>query len=381
MGIPLSTRVKKGILGAVSLATKRHAVLLPRSARSEDFLLSVSAPYRVERELRIAVNQTQKGEISAELFTYVGHFPCNTAWRSPTSPYSGPCELTFDLDSGDVSLSGRTLGQAPVPLNGRRFAWKLILDADMGGRYERLTGHYIAAEGRPVDAGYYQGDDYVNHEEQSQGEHPRVLKLMGDYRAKGPVLEIGCATGGLIEHLDLAGIPAWGVDISEWAVARAKERLGSGRAFVCNAEDNPIPEDVLRHKPFGTLVLWAVFEHFRDPFGTLARLTPLVSPGGIALINTSNAGGFSRMLFGEQWEGHYDWTHHGVDLVTAASLRERLPAIGWEIEELWTDTIWDGNPEPTHASVREWWEADARFRQMIRERELGDLIVCVARRR
>jgi hypothetical protein len=42
--------------------------------------------------------------------------------------------------------------------------------------------------------------------------------------------------------------------------------------------------------------------------------------------------------------------------------------------------VWDGNADPTHATLREWWASDARFRRLLTERDLGDLITCVATR-
>jgi len=37
-----------------------------------------------------------------------------------------------------------------------------------------------------------------------------------------------------------------------------------------------------------------------------------------------------------------------------------------------------GNADPTHATLREWWASDARFVVCSWERDLGDLITCVA---
>ena len=81
-----------------------------------------------------------------------------------------------------------------------------------------MTGHYLPVEGRGVSAAYFQGDDYVDHEAQSAGDHQQVLQLLRQHHACDPVIEIGCATGGLLAALDAAGFQAIGLDISEWAV-------------------------------------------------------------------------------------------------------------------------------------------------------------------
>src|SRR3990170_4760573 len=58
-----------------------------------------------------------------------------------------------------------------------------------GRRRERTTGHYLPAASRSVDQGYFTGDNYVDHEPESAGDHPRILALLRRHRARGPVLE------------------------------------------------------------------------------------------------------------------------------------------------------------------------------------------------
>jgi len=140
----------------------------------------------------------------------------------------------------------------------------------------------------------------------------------------------------------------------------------------------PGPAAITARRPFGTLVLAAVLEHFREPFAVLARLTPLAAPGTVLVLSTTNRDSLCQMLFGSEWEGHFDWTHRSVDQISARTLRAELPALGWRIERLTTDLVWDISADPTRATVREWWASDARFRRLLAERELGDIITCVA---
>ena len=122
----------------------------------------------------------------------------------------------------------------------------------------------------------------------------------------------------------------------------------------------------------------SVFEHFLDPFRVLDRLSRLVDRGGRLFLTTTNADGIGRRFFGRDWEGYFDWTHHGVDRVSARSLREGLARCGWQVAQLDTSIVWDRNADPTHATLRDWWAYDARFRRLLAEREIGDLITCVA---
>jgi hypothetical protein len=179
-------------------------------------------------------------------------------------------------------------------------------------------------------------------------------------------------------ELDSAGLLSFGLDISEWAVGRVGERLGPGRAWVCDVERHPLPAPMKANGPFGVLVLSSVFEHFREPFAVLAKITAIAAPGAVLVITTTNAAGLTHALFGAQWEGYFDWTHLGIDRVSVRTLRDELPRLGWRIAQLTTHRVWDGDADPTRATLREWWVADARFRRLLAEHDLGDFITCVA---
>ena len=379
MAAGLKPRIKKALLALVSRLTGRHAVLLPNEARDGASILAVRAPYRVEGQcLTLEVLEPEAGLLAATLLGFDGSFPTRAVWTGPYRPYSGPCRLVFDLANGSVALAEAEWGRVPLPLPGRRFAWRLTWAGRDGRGKQRLTGHYVPGGDRAVDGEYFQGENYVDHEAQSAGDHAQIIGLLRRHRASGPVLEVGCATGGLLAALDAAGLPSVGVDMSEWAVTRAAERLGAERVWVCDVERDPLPAEIKARGPFGAIVLAAVFEHFSDPFGVLATLTSVAARGGLLVITTTNAGGLSRALFGAQWEGHFDWTHRGIELVSVQSLREALPRLGWRIAELATHSVWDAASDPTRATLREWWAADARFRRLLGERDLGDLITCVA---
>jgi SAM-dependent methyltransferase len=243
-----------------------------------------------------------------------------------------------------------------------------------------MTGHYIAIRTAEDDGRYYEGDDYVDYESQSVGERATILRMLRATRAEGPVLDVGCATGGLLSALMSAGYDAIGIEQSQWAVDAANARVGEGKAFQCDAEVDALPAAVARAAPFGAIVMWAVYEHFRDPPAVLARLSALARHGSALLVNTTNAASLSRMLFGRDWEGYYDWTHLGADSVTVSSLTDALSANGWKIESLITHSFWHAGADPDQALFRNLETNDSRFRNFLKSRGLGDFIVCTARK-
>jgi SAM-dependent methyltransferase len=363
----------------VASVTKRHPVLLPASAADESALLSVTAPYRVEGTvLQVDIGDQTQGTLIATLRIPEPPNSSRMHWRSGPLPYHGAATLRLDLETGQVHLGERLAGTLSLPLPGRRFCWSLDLDPhDGASRRSRVTGHYLPGGGDVADA-YYSGDNYVDYEAESLSTREAIIALARRYPFSGTALEIGCATGGLLEDLQRAGFNAIGIDFSAWAVKRAADRVGADRVFQIDIERDLHNPAVLSRAPFGALIMLSVLEHFADPFNVLERLSALVRSGGRLFLTTTNAGGLGRSLFEQDWEGYFDWTHLGVDHVSAASLRAGLQRIGWRLEQLETTMIWDGNADPTHATLREWFASDARFRRLLVERNLGDLITCVA---
>lgn len=371
----LKSVVKSGLLATVSAITGRHAVLLPPEAESEDAILSLRSPYRVEGDVvSVELQEPGKGELTCELLGYRGHFPRESLWKGHDR-YERPCRLELSLKNGTVSLDGRPLGTVPVPIKTRRFCWNLELTNGVRTK-TRLTGHYCARTG--TNGAYYSGDNYVDYETEARGDVPRVLELLRKHHVESPVLEIGCATGVLLEALTTEGLETYGVDYSAWAIERARKRVPIDRAFQCDVEKEPLPGAVAARAPFQGLLLWAVLEHFHEPYEVLRTLVAHLPSGGKVVINTTNARSLSHLLFGRHWEGYFDTTHHGVDAVSVDSLRSELPELGLSIRELTTHLSWDSNADPTHATLREWWASDARFRRLLSENDRGDLITCVA---
>jgi 2-polyprenyl-3-methyl-5-hydroxy-6-metoxy-1,4-benzoquinol methylase len=372
----MKRHLKRPLLSAVSGLTGRTAVLLPAQASGRDAILAVRAPYRVDSGvLTVRFDCESAGRLVAKFE------PRGSAagWTSDAAAYAGPSTMTLDLASGRVELDGRALGSVSggAAVECRRFSWLFTLETSTR-TFERRTGHYVPRAGLPVDSAYYNGEDYRDYEAESGAVHAEVTALARAHHARGPALEIGCATGGTVAALLDAGIDAYGVDFSAWAVEQATARVGAGRVAHGDVESDVIPDTIARRAPFHTLVLASVFEHFRHPFAVLEQLTRLTAPGALLILMTSNADSLTHRIFGADWEGYFDWTHHGVDAVSAATVREGLRRLGWRIEQMTTHHVWDGSDDPTRATLRDWFSADARFERLLVERDLGDFITCVA---
>lgn len=372
--------IKTRIVSSVGAIARRHVVALPEQARDDADIFPLSTTYRVNGDrLTTSLLEPHPGDLELTLLGYDGHTPNRLLWHADAVLYAGPCELTMDLASGQVTVAGASLGRFDPKVVRRRFCCQHVFSG-AGRTRTRLTGHYRVRTDATVDESYYAGDNYVDYEEQADGDHRIVIDLLAAHGAQSPVLEVGCATGGLMARLLERGYDACGMDESAWALGEARRRVPADRLVQCMLGSDDVPDAIAARAPFRTIVLWAVLEHFVDPFATVALLTRYAAPDALILINTTNADSFTHRMLGPQWEGYVDWTHRGVDQVSSTRLREELPRLGWTIVSLDTSGVWTMDADPTAATLREWWAHDARFRRFVIERELGDYVTCVARR-
>lgn len=225
MNLQLPARIKQATLSTLSAVSRRHAILLPEESRDESKILHVTAPYRVDGPtLDIELHEQGRGRLSVEILAYAGNFPNLPIWKGIDYVYRAPCHVTVNLPDGAVRVNSELWGSIPTPLPGRRFCCRWTFSGADGVVRRRTTGHYLSALRATIDETYFKGDDYVDYEAQSQNEHLLVLALARQFGATGPVLEVGCATGGVVAAFDAIGVTSVGIDKSRWAVEEAARR-------------------------------------------------------------------------------------------------------------------------------------------------------------
>lgn len=97
--------------------------------------------------------------------------------------------------------------------------------------------------------------------------------------ARKRLLDVGCATGDFLTWAVSNGWDADGIDISEFAVEKAKER--GLNASWCSLEDLPDREGL-----YDVITMWDVIEHLSDMTKALEILSKKISPGGVIIIKT-----------------------------------------------------------------------------------------------
>ncbi len=150
-----------------------------------------------------------------------------------------------------------------------------------------LAGSVVGYRGGAADPG--EGRAYCDFEATFRGAEDRVREIQRAYlpllAGRGPVLDIGCGRGELLDLLRDAGVAAGGVDRDAGMVERARAKghevaLGDGNQYLQGLEPGSL----------GAIVALEVFEHL--PYESLLELLALarshLREDGLLLFETVN---------------------------------------------------------------------------------------------
>ena len=108
-------------------------------------------------------------------------------------------------------------------------------------------------------------------------------------------LDVGCATGMLIESMKKEGWDVLGVDICRPSAEYGKRHRG------VDIIAGTLTEAALPAGSCGVVHFSHLIEHLPDPRAFLAEVRRVLAPGGYAVITTPNVDGFQARLFGSGW--------------------------------------------------------------------------------
>lgn len=279
----------------------------------------------------------------------------------------GLVEPAARMDGREIQLS------AYNHRNSRKFIADIEVSEGVHLR-RRSCCHYLPFTGKPIGRDYYFGDDYVDYPEEV---HPGAdLKLVKAYCSGGRLLDIGCALGLHTKAFLDAGYDAYGIDVSEFAIADAAHRIGPERVRQCDLDVAAIPFD----GNFDILWMCDVLEHSTDPERMLERATERARSGSWLFLHTANSESLTHRTLEGDWEAYSDYSHHGVERVGATSLRRWLRDLAWEIVSWQCSGCWVVGVDPVLLRLGEAFHKIPELRVFLEERDLGDMIAVVARK-
>lgn len=171
---------------------------------------------------------------------------------------------------------------------------------------------------------------YVPFNERRHRAHMKLLDAAGSGKR---VLEVGCSTGYLTERLVQRGNTVVGLELDPDA-AREAERWCEW-VLVGDLERMELP---LEPGSFDVVMCGDVIEHLLDPGAALARLRPLLEPGGRLVVSTPNVANWAMRL--SLLAGRWQYTDRGIldethtRFFTRRSLVATIEGAGYRVDRV-----------------------------------------------
>ncbi|MDP3179383.1 MAG: class I SAM-dependent methyltransferase [Spirochaetaceae bacterium] len=208
-------------------------------------------------------------------------------------------------------------------------------------------------QSEPSEVASRYGESYLEYEAANQFAY-RDLELLAlaDLGIAGPAesspqakdarraLDIGCATGALLDALRGKGWEPQGVEICAPAAEYGRRRFGLP-IHTGTLESASFPS-----ASFGLVHASHLIEHLNDPFAFLLEARRLLAPGGRLVLTTPNADGFQPRALGPAWRSAIFDHLYLFSLATLASL---LAKAGFTIERSVTWGGWAKGQRPAFA--------------------------------
>lgn len=248
------------------------------------------------------------------------------------------------------SLDDITLESCPCPL-GCNASDRLVFTGR--DRLHKLPGEFTVVQCRGCglmrtnprpDAqsiGHYYPDEYAPYigtiiqPEQSHSLASKAKKLFSvliDFKTEsipsiptGKMLEVGCASGRLLQKMTQQGWEVEGIEFSDVAAERAK---AAGFIVKSDALENISNTNA----QYDLVTGWMVVEHLHQPVQALEKLANWAKPNGWLAISVPNAGSVEFRIFKDYWHALQLPTH--LYHFTPDTLTALLNKAGWEVKKI-----------------------------------------------
>jgi 2-polyprenyl-3-methyl-5-hydroxy-6-metoxy-1,4-benzoquinol methylase len=125
-------------------------------------------------------------------------------------------------------------------------------------------------------------------------------------RSGGKLLDLGAATGFLLEVARERGYEPYGVELSEFGAKEIARKFGDDRAHCGELATAPFAG--VGQQSFDVVTMCDYIEHVRDPEATLRMVRKNLRAGGAIAITSPDTGSVSRRALGHSWS-HYKVEH------------------------------------------------------------------------
>jgi len=195
---------------------------------------------------------------------------------------------------------------------------------------------------------YYQSENYISHSNTNEGlvnrlyhfvrkqtlARKRRLVVTTTKNPEGKLLDIGAGTGAFVQHMQLNGWQATGLEPDEKARQRAAEAH----------EVNLLPIEELASlssDTFDAVTMWHVLEHVHALHDCINRLKEIIKPGGFVFIAVPNYTCYDANVYKSYWAA-YDVPRHLYHF-SPASMKQLFEIHGLKlrsVKPMWYDSFY-----------------------------------------
>lgn len=176
---------------------------------------------------------------------------------------------------------------------------------------------------------YYYNTKNSNYADYNMWDNDKIwqseIDTVKKYNIKGKVLDVGCAFGFLLKRYDKYFDNIYGIDISDFAIKNAKEKLPEGIFNVVNInnEELPYPDE-----SFDLITALDVLEHTDSIKNSMEKLLPKLKNNGYMIIS---------MPVKDTWAGrifkYIDKDHSHISIPKRKDLFNIIQDLGFEVLE------------------------------------------------
>jgi 2-polyprenyl-3-methyl-5-hydroxy-6-metoxy-1,4-benzoquinol methylase len=141
-------------------------------------------------------------------------------------------------------------------------------------------------------------DDYLGEEAGRRMSARSILGKLSRARVHGRLLDIGCATGFLLDEARKSGWNVHGVELSAWAADYAKTTFVIDTIFRGTLDEARYSDNY-----FDAIILKDSIEHLLDPKATLVEIRRILKPSGVICVNTPDCGSAISKILKARWWG------------------------------------------------------------------------------
>lgn len=138
------------------------------------------------------------------------------------------------------------------------------------------------------------------------------------------ILDIGCAFGDLLSMFDCHKYHAFGLDISQYALSKARNKTKA--ELKISDANKKLP---FSNNSFKLVTALDIIEHLESPFNFCQEVSRVLKKGGIFCVHTPNINSIFEKIFRKNWFGYKDDTH--LYLFNKKNIQFLLEKSGFEI--------------------------------------------------